>query len=64
MSNIETIRAVINTLEQVTVCGSGNMSRLLGCIQTLAGLEKSMEAAKGVMSNASEHEGECTTDKT
>ena len=35
MNAIRKIQAVVNTLEQVTVCGSGNLNKLLGCIQTL-----------------------------
>lgn len=62
MNNQETLRAVINTLEQVSVCGAENMSRMLGCMQTLAKLERSMAAEMGVKSNASEHEGECDTE--
>ena len=35
MTPIETVQAVINTLNQVSVSGYENLNRLLGSIQTL-----------------------------
>ena len=35
MDKIEYLNAVINTLEKVSVSGSGNWDRMLGCVQVL-----------------------------
>ena len=42
MKGTQLICSVIQTLEQVEVHGSGNMDRLLGCIQALGKLEQEM----------------------
>lgn len=43
MKDITLIHSVIQTLEQVEVHGSGNMDKLLGCIQALGKLEQEMK---------------------
>lgn len=35
MDDIQILRAAVNTLNQITVCGEDNMSKLLGTINAL-----------------------------
>lgn len=41
------IALIINTLNQIEVKGSGNLDKLLGCIQTLEKMLKDLMAEKG-----------------
>lgn len=43
MNTLETLQAVINTLNQVSVSGYENLNRLLGSIQTLDKLKNELK---------------------
>lgn len=44
MNKKETLTVVIHTLNQITVCGAGNLDKLLGSIQVLERLRNESEA--------------------
>lgn len=46
MKTIETLQAVINTLDKIPVSGYDNMDKMLGCMQTLIGLKRELETTK------------------
>lgn len=54
MDIVETIKAVINTLEQVTVSGKMNMDRLLGSIIALERCVAQAQAPKETNKDAQE----------
>lgn len=43
MDSLKTISAVINTLNQITVSGEGNLDKLLGCIMALKQVKEQLE---------------------
>lgn len=53
MDNVKTIQAIINTLNQITVSGEGNLDKLLGCILALKKVRDNM--SKPVENTEAEH---------
>ena len=44
MNTKDTLTVVIHTLNQITVCGAGNLDKLLGCIQVLERMKNELAA--------------------
>ena len=56
MNTIESIQAVINTLNFISVRGVEDMNRMLGSIQTLANVKAELaKSTEGVSEDGSEH---------
>lgn len=62
---IKLLKAVEETLEKVSVAGSENMDRQLGCIRAIQGVRVDlMKMVKEMNKNAPKHEGECGSTET
>lgn len=60
---ITLLRAVEQTLEKLTVSGTENLDRLLGCLLTLRGVAAALEAMGKEERDASQHESEREPEK-
>ena len=54
MNAVESIQAVINTLNVIPVCGVENLNRMLGCIRTLADVKLELADKKNDGQNQTE----------